>query len=426
MDKNVLKEIILEQKELLDERDRGIEREYLKEIEKYSKLPHIVVISGLRRAGKSTLLLQIINSFYKDKPVYYFNFEDERLVDFTAKDFNLLYECLLELFGKSRIFFFDEIQNIKGWEIFARRLNDKGFKLYITGSNASMLSKEIGTHLTGRYVAIELFPFSFREYMLFKGVESTEDVSRITTQKRAEINKRLGEYILNGGIPEYLKYNERDILSSLYNDIIYRDIVARYDIKEVKTLRDLAVYILSNTGTLVSYNRLKDMLGVGSMNTVKSYLEYLENTYLLLSIPLYAYSMRKQIKNPRKVYAVDNGIIKYASFHFSENKGKLLENLVFVELKRRKEEIYYYKTEHGREIDFALKKGTKVKSLIQVTESLSSKEEKTREIQSLAAAMTELKVKKSFIVTGNEEEKVKTNGSLIHIMPLYKWLLSKQ
>lgn len=421
MDKNVLKELMREQYSLLWEREEGIKRECLSEISKFMKMPQIVVISGLRRCGKSTLLLQIIHSFYEE-PFYYFNFEDERLTDFTAKDFNSLFELFVELYGKSRAFFFDEIQNIENWEMFVRRMHDSGFKIFITGSNASLLSKEIGTRLTGRYMPVELYPFSFLEYLTFKGMTVGKESLELTTE-RGRIKRRFNEYLKNGGLPEYVKYKQRDILASLYNDIIFRDVAARYEIKEIKSLRDLSIYLLSNSGTLISYNRLKEMLGLGSVNTVKNFVEYLENTFLISTVPRFSYSIRKQIMNPKKIYGVDNGILNFASFRFSENRGKFLENLVFIELRRRKKEIFYYKTRKGYEVDFLIKKGTRIKELIQVTQSIGREGVRNRELNALLTAMQELNVSNGYILTEDDEEKITESGKMIRIMPVYKWLL---
>ncbi|MBU0570689.1 MAG: ATP-binding protein [Candidatus Omnitrophica bacterium] len=422
MDKNILKEILLEQKELLQSKEQGVERTELRTVQRYIKVPHVVVISGLRRSGKSTLLLQIMEAYF-DNNVYYCNFEDERLTDFTSKDFNMLYETFLELFGENKVFFFDEIQNIKGWEVFVRRMYDAGNKIFVTGSNASMLSKEIGTRLTGRYVPIELYPFSFHEYLLFNKVE-VDDKSLLLTKKRATLKRYFNSYLDKGGIPEYLKYEERDTLSTLYKDIIYRDIVSRYEVRDIRALRELSVYLLSNTGTLISYNRLKDMLGLGSSHTVKNFIEYLENTYLINTLPMFSYSVRKQIKNPRKTYAIDIGLLKIASVHFTENKGRFLENLVLIELRRRQKEVYYYKTENGLEVDFVIKEGAKISDVIQVTQGLSNKATKEREINSLLGALKELKNKEGIILTENDEDEFIVDNKAIKVVPIYKWLLS--
>lgn len=424
MDKVMLREIILEQEKSRKEIDAGIERSALKDIAKYIHLPHAVVISGIRRAGKSTLLNQIINNYYNEG-VYYFSFEDERLVDFEVDDFNSLYETFLELYGERKVFFFDEVQNVPKWEIFVRRMQDKKAKFFITGSNASLLSKELGTKLTGRCIAIELYPFSFHEFLTFKGHKVQENSMSYTTE-RAAIKQCFTEYLKHGGMPEYLVYKNEALLKSVYEDILYRDIVARYDIKQVKALRELGLYFLSNIGTLFSYNNLKNTLGVGSMNTIKSYSDFLENSFLIFLISRFSYSLKQQFAANKKIYCIDNGLTESIAFQFSKNKGKFLENLVFVELKRKFPQIYYYKTSNNLEVDFLIKNGKKDISLIQVSDNLHNEKTRQREIGSLSRAMDELKLKKGLILTEDTDDEVRTNGKVILIQPIYKWLLDEQ
>lgn len=421
MQKSLLKEIILEQEKDRQAVDSGIKRTALDFVSKQIPLPHAVVISGIRRCGKSTLLNQTINGFY-GKGVYYLNFEDERLVDFELADFNSLYEVFLELYGERKVFFFDEIQNVVQWEIFVRRMQNKGHKFFITGSNASLLSKELGTKLTGRCVSIELYPFSFIEYLSFKGYELQKNVLSYTAE-RATIKKHFAEYLRHGGMPEYLKYNDSTLLKRVYEDILYRDIVARYDIKQVKALRELGLYLLSNIGTLFSYNNLTKILGVGSMNTIKSYSDYLENSFLVSLVSRFSYSLKQQFVANKKIYCIDNGLAESIAFQFSKNKGKFLENLVFLELKRRRPEIYYYKTTNNLEVDFLIKNGKKDISLIQVADNLDNEKTRQREIDVLTYAMDELKLKKALILTEDTEEEIKLKGKVILAQPIYKWLL---
>ena len=421
MQKPLLREIILEQERDRKAVDLGIKRTALDFVSKQISLPHAVVISGIRRCGKSTLLNQIINSFY-EKGVYYLNFEDERLVDFEVADFNSLYEAFLELYGERKIFFFDEIQNVPKWEIFVRRMQNKGYKFFITGSNASLLSKELGTKLTGRCVSIELYPFSFIEYLSFKGYKLQKDALSYTVE-RASIKKHFSEYLKHGGMPEYLKYNDSTLLKRVYEDILYRDIVARYDIKQVKALRELGLYFLSNIGGLFSYNNLSKTLGVGSMNTIKSYSDFLETSFLVSLISRFSYSLKQQFVANKKIYCIDNGLAESIAFQFSRNKGKFLENLVFLELKRRYTEIYYYKTANNLEVDFLIKSGKRDISLIQVADNLDSEKTKQREIGALTHAMDELKLKRALILTEDAEEEIKLKGKAILVQPIYKWFL---
>jgi len=422
MDKALLKEVILEQRQIQESLDPGIKRENLPLIERYFSLPHSIVISGIRRSGKSTLLSQIIQTHYKDD-YYYFNFEDERLIDFKSGDFNILYEILIELYGEKKTFFLDEIQNVLKWEFFVRRLQDSGCKFFITGSNASLLSKELGTKLTGRTIVSELYPFSFREFLSFKGFKLKKD-SLSLTKERAVIKKYFNEYLRGGGMPEYLKYKESVVLKRVYEDILYRDIVVRHEIKGVKSLRELSLYFMSNMASMFTYNGLKETFHLGSSNTIKSYVDYLEDSFLIFTINKFSYSLKKQSVAPKKVYCIDNGLVDAIAFQFSKNKGKFYENLVFGELKRRgTEEIYYYLTGDGKEVDFLLRKNNKISSLIQVTESLDNDKVRSREIDALVKSMGELKVKQGLILTYDHEEKIKSNGKDILVKPIYKWLL---
>jgi len=233
MNKRQLKEIVVQQREELKRKDKGLKRENLEEIGRYLKIPHVLIISGVRRSGKLTLLTQIMSEWY-DCQFYYLNFEDERLISFSAEDdFDLLYQVFLELYGEQKTFFFDEIQNVSGWERFVRRMYERDNKFVITGSNARLLSRELATHLTGRHLAKEIYPFSFREFLRFKGAEPGENFEYIT-EERAKIAKYLSQYIEDGGFPEYLRYGEKEILHRLFSDIIFRDILVRYGIRETK------------------------------------------------------------------------------------------------------------------------------------------------------------------------------------------------
>ncbi len=419
MEKQLLREIVLEQRDIVKSADTGVARNTLDVIKKYLPLPHAVVISGIRRAGKSTLLMQIMKNFY-DYDVYYLNFEDERLLRFGAEDFNALYEVFLELYGEKKVFFFDEIQNVRHWEVFVRRMQDSGHKFFITGSNASLLSREFGTKLTGRCIMISLFPFSFREFLHFRGQEFGPDTFSVT-KGRSRMKRLFNEYAEKGGMPEYLKYKEREVLKRTYEDILYRDIAVRYEIKAVRELREIALYFMSNAGCIFSYNNLKNMMRLGSVNTVKSYTDYLENSFLLFPVNNFSFSLKKQFVTGKKMYCIDNGIMNAVSFQFSKNRGRFLENLVFIELKRRDNEVYYYKTKNGQEVDFLVKHDKKKISLMQVTDSISSAAVRDREMKSLLTAMEETKLNKALILTDDEEETIRIKGKIIMVSPIYKW-----
>lgn len=424
MKKHMLREIVLEQERDRKATDPGIPRSCLTEIARYIRVPHAVVISGIRRSGKSTLLAQILNTYY-EKGVYYLNFEDERLMDFTVDDLNDLYETFLEIYGERKVFFFDEIQNIPGWESFVRRMQGKGYKFFITGSNASLLSKELGTKLTGRYVSIELYPFSFCEFLLFKGYKLAQDAFSHTSE-RAVLKKLFAEYLRHGGMPEYLKYRDTSLLKRAYEDILYRDIVARYEIKQVKALRELGLYLLSNIGNLFSYNSLTGVLGVKSMNTVKSYADHLENSFIALLLSKFSYSLKQQFVANKKIYCIDNGLAESVAFQFSKNRGKFLENVVALELKRSSPELYYYKTANNLEVDFLVKSGRNKLSLIQVTDNLDNEKTAQRELGALEHAMNELKLNKALILTEDTEKELSIGKKKISVKPVYKWLIEKE
>ncbi|AKB27363.1 hypothetical protein MSSIT_0644 [Methanosarcina siciliae T4/M] len=418
MDIQVLKEIIREQKAVFEAEgsERLVEREALKKVSEFLKLPHVLVISGLRRSGKSTLLKQIRKNFYGNRPVYYFNFEDERLIGFVAEDFNLLYETFIELFGKSQVFFFDEIQNVEGWELFVRRMYERGFKFIITGSNSSLLSRELGTRLTGRYVGLELYPFSFPEFLKFKGVIFPEEP---LTEERGLIKNAFNEYLEKGGIPEYLLFENAELLKTFYDNILYKDILVRYGLGDEKALRELALYLFSNYATEINYSKLQKLLGLGSANTVKNYIGYLENSYMVFTIPKYDYSLKKQIYAPKKVYAIDSAFINLISFKFSRDRGKMLENLVFLELKRRNLELYYHRAR--QECDFIVTENERPVGAIQVTMVLNGNRE--REYGGLLEALEAYDLDRGLILTEGEEFEEIVKDKKIIVRPIWKWLL---
>ena len=303
-------------------------------------------------------------------------------------------------------------------------MQGKGSKFFITGSNASLLSKELGAKLTGRNVNVELFPFSFMEFLSFKGFKLSKNGLSLTAE-RAVIKKHFAEYLKHGGMPEYLKYQDTTILKRVYEDILYRDIVARYGIKQVKPLRELGLYLLSNIGGTFSYNNLKKILGLGSMNTIKSYADFLENSYLIFLISKFSYSLKQQFVSLKKIYCIDNGLAEAVAFQFSRNKGKFLENLVFLELRRKFQEIYYYKTSNNLEVDFLIKSGKNDLKLIQVADSLDNDKTRHRELAALMKAMDELKLKTALILTEDTEEEIKQGEKVIIVKPIYKWLMQK-
>ncbi len=413
-DKKRIKTVLKEQRKFFQNQSLGIEREILNEIDKLTEVPHIVVITGLRRVGKSVLLLQIARKFYDDN-YYYVNFEDETFLDFEAKDFKELHKTLIELYGTNKVFFLDEVQNIKGWERFVRRLHDEGYKFFITGSNASLLSQELGTKITGRYLQVNLFPFSFTEYLSMKEYK-VEEV--LTTVEEGLLLKHFDEYLKTGGIPDAVIYPKVNIHETLYENILFKDIVSRYSIDAIKEFEQLSYYLISNLCSSLSYNKIKGRLKLGSVSTVSKYIKYLENSWLFFINNVYDYSVKRQQVAPKKVYSIDTGLANSVGFSFSENKGHLLENLVYIELKRRNKEVYYYKTEGGYEVDFYTPDDN---SLYQVSYNAYEKEVVEREKRALIKTAEELgSVENLYLLTSFKEGDL---NDQIKTVPVYKWLL---
>lgn len=413
--------LLLEQAQSFWRRDIGIERDQLAEIQRAAALPHAVIISGLRRAGKSTLLAQLAHRLGAET-FYYVNFEDERFLGFAAEDANDLYALLIELFGERRIFVLDEIQNVPGWEHFVRRFMEMGLKFYITGSNASLLSRELGSRLTGRYVPIELLPFSLSEFVRFRGY-ALPDLTRLATADMARLQGFLAEYLRLGGVPDALKYPELPLLRTLYDDVIYRDIATRYRIEEVRALKELAFYLMSNPASLVSFNKLKEQLRLGSVTTVKNYIEFLENSWLLFTVNVYDFSVKRQQIAPKKIYGIDTGLLRAIGFSFSPNTGKLLENLVFLALRRRTTAIHYLTTPAGYEIDFYL---PETRQLIQVSQNMAQPATRAREVRALADAMRGLGATQGLILTESEGPPIVEAGMTIEVRALATWLLQEE
>lgn len=419
--KELLKEVLLEQERRINsaKKEDFVIRERLNEIKKFIKIRHSIVVTGVRRCGKSVFLSQIINNFFER--YYYINFEDERLADFDLEDFNKLYETCIGLFGKTKTFFLDEVQNIDEWEKWVRRMYEDNFKFFITGSNARLLSKELATLLTGRHLQFSIYPFSFREFLNFHKFYSKKDDIYLT-EKRALIIKHFSEYLKDGGFPEYLRYKKIEILQGYFNDIIQRDIVERHNVANVRQLKELARYLITNTGNPTTYNQLRKLTEIKSVNTVIKYFSYLENAYLLFSVPYFSYSLKKQSVNPFKVFTIDIGLRNAIGFRLSKDLGRIYETVVAIELKRKNKEIYYWKNPQHEEVDFVIKED-KVRQLIQVCYNINDFDVRKRELRGLIKASKELKCKNLLVITEDFEEEEKLNSRKIKFIPLWKWLL---
>lgn len=414
--KDSLRRIVIQQKDGAFAAGETVRREILDEILNWFKDNRVVILTGIRRSGKSTILKQIM----QNKDGYcYVNFEDERFIDFKAQDFELLNEVLLEVYNNPTIYFFDEVQNIEKFELFVRRLQDQNKKVVITGSNASLLSKELGTRLTGRYKPFEVYPFSFKEYLRFRKIDFSKEWLYIA-EKKVKLIKLFEEYFHNGGFPEYLKTKDKDYIRTIFDNILYRDIIARYSIKRQKIIKELVNILATNVSSLFTYNSLKKSLGLANSITVKEYISYLNNSYLFFELQKFDFSVKRQLNSPKKIYLIDS-VFNELGLNFSMNKGKILENIVFIELKRRNKEIYYHAAKN--ECDFVVKDGNKIKEAIQVCYVLNESN-KDREVNGLLEAMEKFKLKDGLILTHEQEEEINLNHKKIKVMPVWKWLIN--
>ena len=401
-----IQDIAISQKQELEKQDLGQKRLLLPELPDIQS--HALVISGIRRCGKSTLLRQFVNKL--ERPYFYLNFDDIRFVPFSHVDFSLLDKIIAD--SNAKLLFFDEIQSAQHWELYVRQKLDEGFQLVITGSNASLLSRELGTRLTGRHISKELFPFSYFEFCNFTGKYAGQE--------------SLINYLEKGGFPEYLKTGNNDILTQLQSDILYRDIAVRYNIRNAVSLKRLFVYMVSNPAQLFSPSKLTGVSGVKSPTTVLEYISFFEAAYLLYLLPCFAWSLKAQSLAPKKVYIADFGIIKTSSISFSDNFGALLENFVFNSLRNNTgksglpcgQEIYYYTGKNNCECDFILTPHSKP-SCIQVCWELTQNNQ-DREINGLLEAMEFFNQDVGIIYTYNTEDIIKVNKKTITVLPAWK------
>ncbi len=398
----------------------------------------ITTVTGARRAGKTYLCFQKIKDLIKKgvvkKNILYINFEDEKLIGADANDLDKLLDTFYELSEinkKQKIYLFlDEIQNVENWDVWVRRIYDmnKNIKIILTGSSSKLLSKEISTKLRGRVFNIEVFPLSFNEYLKWKGV--SYNLKTISYSKdRFKVKKEFSSYLSDGGYPSILVNKtlpKEEILQNYFNSMIFKDIVERHNIKEIKKMRILVKLLFESTSKEVSYNRLANKLkSLGfnmSKNTIIEYISHFEDAYLFFQNLKYEYSLTKQLGSIKKIYCIDNGLLNSVSFKFSEDIGKLMENLVFIELKRRNKEVFYYRKNY--ECDFIIKKKNKITEIIQVTGKLNDENYK-REIEGLIEALNSYKLKQGTIITKDLEKQEKIKKKIIKFIPLWKWLLSQ-
>ena len=417
-----MKTIILNQRK---ERDELLSRPYLERRSNQNTEmllgSHLIkLITGPRRVGKSTQALLML----RDKNFAYLNFDSQTLLD--AWDANLVMRMLDDVYPGYEYLLLDEVQNLEAWDLWVSELYRLGKNLVITGSNAKMLSSEMATALTGKYLKIEMLPFSLEEFFDWNKL----DLHRLNPDQLTDATALMDDYMRNGGYPEVVASRQltRTYLDTLFDSIVWKDVAKRHNVRNVTDLNDLAMYLISNFCNPVSANELTEELGFSSVNTTKKFMDYLHEPYLFYYLPRYNNKLKLMKKAPRKVYVVDNGFVAAKAFSLSDNLGRLLENQVFVELLRHgydtDKTMFYYRSRNDKEVDFVLRKGTHIERLVQVCYDMSTSKTEKREVDSLLECAGELSCSNLVIVTNNEERTIEKDGYRIDVVPVAKWSVS--
>jgi uncharacterized protein len=421
----MLRSVIYQQKEELQQL---LDKDYLERQVPVSKQDYlesglVKIVTGPRRAGKSVFSLQLL----KGRNFAYLNFDDEMLLhDF---DENQVIKVLAEVYPGYEFLLFDEIQNLDRWELWINKLYRRNVNMVITGSNAKLLSQELATALTGRYLMVELFPFNFAEVLAVRSI-TIPPGNELTPAITGTILQNMRDYMVFGGFPETIMTRGlvKNYLSGLFDSVLLKDVVRRFRVRTPRTLYDLANYLLTNYCNPFSFNQVMKDLDLKSVATVKKFCWYLSEPYLFFYLPRYSVKVKQAQKAPQKVYISDNGFIHAKSFELSRNDGRLLENLVFIELMRRNFrpglDLFYYRTRNDKEVDFACRTGHKVTRLIQVCFDLSGVKTFKREISALTEAGRETGCDDFTVITWDHEEVAEDHGQRINIIPVWKWLLS--
>ena len=377
----------------------------------------IKLITGPRRVGKSTQALLML----RNRNFAYLNFDSQQLLD--TWDANLVMRMLDDVYPGYEYLLLDEVQNLDAWDLWVSELYRIGKNLVITGSNAKMLSSEMATALTGKYLKVEMLPFSLEEFFEWNKL----DLSKLNQEQQAEASALMDDYLRNGGYPEVVASRQltRTYLDTLFDSIVWKDVAKRHSVRNVPDLNDLALYLVSNFCNPVSANELAEELGYSSVNTTKKFMDYLHEPYLFYYLPRYNNKLKLMKKAPRKVYVVDNGFVAAKAFSLSDNLGRLLENQVFVELLRQgydtDKTMFYYRSRNDKEVDFVLRKGTHINQLVQVCYDMSNAKTEKREVDSLVECAEELNCSNLVIVTNNEERTIEKDGYRIGVVPMAKW-----
>lgn len=403
----------------------GIKREVTDSIIKTLETAHIKDVIGVRRSGKTTVLYQVadhlINSGVPPKNIMFLNFDDPTI---NATSLDTILTDIYKINPDISHLFLDEIQQKDGWEQWVRVLYDtKRFtQIFLSGSSASLLSYDIGRVLSGRHITFEVMPLSFTEYLQLRGWDNLEPDNLIYNKEK--LLHYQNTYLEEGGFPESAgvdKFNHKKILTMLYNDIIARDITSRFGASYDVTGR-ICQLMLTNTTGEYSFNSIAKASHV-AVETAEKYIGYLKESLLIMDLPLFSYKLKSQFKQNKKTYAIDTGLRNEVSFRFTSDIGKLAENAVFLELKRRSDEIYYWKSKNGFEVDFVVKNGQGVQTLIQVSWDVKNKKTRLREERSLCHACKEFGLSDGMILTEDVENIIETDGLMIRYYPLWKWLL---
>ena len=433
MEKREILEILNDWNFWRKEQVTGKERkEYLEVCLNVLKSNVILAIIGIRRAGKSYLMKQIakklISEAVKKENILIVNFEDQRFIEFYPKLLDEIYETYLEYLEPSSqpFIFLDEVHNIPNWERWVRTMHELGkATLIISGSSAKLLSGELATLLTGRHMSIYTFPLSFREFVYFKGVTINNELDLVS--RKIEVKRLFKEYMEWGGFPEVVLSQERKrLLLSYFDDILTKDIEKRYQIKRTEVLKTLAKFYLTNISRPITFNSVRKFLDTTTV-TAEKFSSYLEQANLVFFVKRFSYSVKDRVKSARKVYATDVGLANSIGFRFSENLGRLIENLVAIRLKKEQSlnpnlEIYYWKN-NTKEVDFLIKDGLEVKQLMQVCWNINDYETRRRELKPLREALKEFNLKEGIVITENYEAKEKINGKTMKFIPIWRWLL---
>jgi uncharacterized protein len=394
----------------------------------------VITIIGPRRAGKTYFLFQVmkklLNKKFQVNDILYINFEDERILPINGSELQNILDAYFELYEKKTrpVIFFDEIQNIRDWERFVRRLNDNGYAIFITGSNSHMLSRDIATALRGRTLTYEIFPFSFKEFLKLNGIKLNR--TTLYGQKRHRIKALYEDYIFSGGYPEITLIQDKTvkarILQEYFNTIFYKDLVERYHIKNTELLKQWLNTLLLNISSQVSFSKVENDFKSRGMKlsraTLSAYARYVEDAFFGFFVEMYSESVRKRQINPKKFYLIDPGIHNYLTFKFSEQKGRLLENIVFLELRRQGIPIFYYKSKRGYEVDFLIEDNGQ-KQLIQVCHDLTAIDTFSREKRALLAGMKALNIDKGTIINDSQKKEESIGNFRLNILPIWEWLL---